>query len=286
MDDRDSLAGRFEEHRPRLRAMAYNMLGSVADADDAVQEAWLRLDRSDDEAIENLGGWLTTVVGRICLDMLRRPQPEGPQGLRLPDPVIGPWEPRVDPAEEAIAAEAVGLALMVVLESLSPAERLAFVLHDVFAIPFQQVAAVVDRSEPAARKLASRARDKVQATNAFPDADPVTQQRAVEAFVTAARNGDLTTLLEILDPDVVARADHGAPALQVLRGATAVAERAVGFARAASGARLALVNGSVGVVVGPHERPDTVLAFAVRSGRIVEIDIITDRRRLHRHGCG
>jgi RNA polymerase sigma factor (sigma-70 family) len=283
MDERDVLAGRFEDHRARLRAMAYNMLGSLDDAEDAVQDAWLRLERTDATGIDNLGGWLTTVVGRVCLDTLRRraAQPERPLGVRLPDPVISRLTGGVDPEDEALAADALGLALLVVLDTLTPAERLAFVLHDVFSVPFDQIATVVDRSEPAARKLASRAREKVQETGAVPVADPATQRKAVEAFVTAARGGDLTSLVELLDPDVVVRADHGGAAVpQVARGASAVAQQAVGFARAAGDAGLAVVNGSVGVVIGPHEAPRTVMAFALRHNRIVEIDILTDRERL------
>lgn len=283
MDERDVLSHRFEDHRARLRAMAYNMLGSLDDAEDAVQEAWLRLERSDATDIDNLGGWLTTVVGRVCLDALRRraSQPERPLGVRLPDPVIGRSPGGVDPADEALAADALGFALLVVLDTLTPAERLAFVLHDVFRIPFDQIAPVVDRSEPAARKLASRAREKVQAVGAEPKADLATQREAVEAFVTAARGGDLTTLIEVLDPDVVVRADHGgAAAPQVARGASAVSQQAIRFARAAGDARLAIVNGSVGVIVGPHDQPRAVLAFTVRHRTIVEIDILTDRERL------
>jgi RNA polymerase sigma factor (sigma-70 family) len=287
MTERDALARGFEEHRPRLRAMAYNMLGSVADAEDAVQESWVRLDRSDAAEIDNLGGWLTTVVGRLCLDTLRRRSAHAePRGLRLPDPVVIPWDGGVDPEAEALAADALGLALLVVLDALSPAERLAFVLHDVFAVPFDQVAAVVGRSEPAARKLASRARHKVQEANAEPDADLATQREAVDAFVTAARGGDVTALLEVLDPEVEVRADNGGATLpQVLRGADPVAHQAVGFARGSGDARPAMVNGGAGVVVGPYQRPRAVLAFTVRGRAISAIVILTDRRRLRSLGA-
>ena len=214
MDDRDWLAQRFEAHRPHLRAVAYRMLGSASEADDAVQEAWLRLDRADNDGIENLGGWLTTVVARICLDLLRArtSRHEEPLGTRLPDPTDRPQNGS-DPEHEALLAEGVGLALLVVLDTLTPAERLAFVLHDMFAVPFDQIAAILGRSPNAAKMLASRARRRVQGTAAVPDTDPSRQRAVVEAFLAASRGGDLEALVAVLDPEVVLRADHTALAL-------------------------------------------------------------------------
>jgi RNA polymerase sigma factor (sigma-70 family) len=284
MDERDWLAERFEEHRTRLRAVAYRMLGSLTEADDAVQEAWLRLNRSDAAAIENLGGWLTTVVARISLNMLRTRdrRREEPLETRLPEPIIDRAD-GTDPEHEALLADAVGLALFVVLETLNPAERLAFVLHDMFGVPFDEIAPIVDRSPEAARKLASRARRRVRAEQPLPDADLHAQREVVDAFLAAEREGDFERLLAVLDPDVVLRADSGAlpaPPSREVRGARAVAEQALSFARLARFARPALVNGAAGVVVTPGGRPFSVLGFTVARGKIVEIDILADPVRL------
>jgi RNA polymerase sigma factor (sigma-70 family) len=286
MDKHDFLAEQFEENRTHLRAVAYRMLGSLSEADDAVQEAWLRLVRSDTGDIENLGGWLTTVVGRVCLDMLRyrksrREEPLGePLGARFPDPIVG-RQGGIDPEHEALLSDSLGLALLVVLETLSPAERLAFVLHDMFAVPFDEIAPIVGRSPSAARQLASRARRRVQGAANVPDADLTRQREVVDAFLAAARNGDFDALLAVLDPDVTLRADSGAVpagASREVRGAAAVAKRAAkGRARAA---RPALVNGEMGVVVAPRGRLLMVLGFTISGGKIVEIDAIADPERL------
>src|SRR4051795_6309796 len=244
MDEREWLVGRFEEHRPRLRAVAYRMLGSLSEADDAVQETWLRLSRSDADAIENLGGWLTTVTGRVALDMLRSraTRREEPLGPPLPDPIIDRAD-GTDPEHEALLADSVGLALLVVLETLKPAERLAFVLHDMFAVPFDDIARIVDRSPEATRQLASRARRRVQAEGRVPDADLNTQREVVDAFIAASREGDFERLLAVLDPDVVLRADRGAPlGIQELRGADAVLKQAKFYSRMGLHLRPALVN--------------------------------------------
>jgi RNA polymerase sigma factor (sigma-70 family) len=278
------LAERFQAHHARLRAVAYQMLGSLSEADDAVQEAWLRVSRAGTGGVDNLGGWLTTVVARVCLDMLRSraARREEPLGVHLPDPVIS--QPDVlDPEQEALLAEGVGLALLVVLDTLAPAERLAFVLHDTFAVPFEEIAAILGRSPAATRQLASRARRRVRASPARPDADLAGQQRAVDAFLAAARNGDLEALVAILDPDVVARADWGKVPVRVptvLRGARAVAEQALAFAHRAPYGRPALVNGAAGVVVAAGARLIAVMGFTVTDGRITEIDILADPERL------
>ena len=278
------LAERFQAHHARLRAVAYQMLGSLSEADDAVQEAWLRVSRAGTGGVDNLGGWLTTVVARVCLDMLRSraARREEPLGVHLPDPVIS--QPDVlDPEQEALLADAVGLALLVVLDTLAPAERLAFVLHDTFAVPFEEIAAILGRSPAATRQLASRARRRVRASPARPDANLAGQQRAVDAFLAAARNGDLEALVAILDPDVVARADWGKVPVRVptvLRGARAVAEQALAFARRAPYGRPALVNGAAGVVVAAGARLIAVMGFTVRGDKIVEIDILADPERL------
>jgi RNA polymerase sigma factor (sigma-70 family) len=285
MNEQDWLAERFEEHRTHLRAVAYRMLGSVSEADDAVQEAWLRLSRSETDEIENLGGWLTTVVGRVCLNMLRsrRTRAEQPiDEVHVPDPIIS-RESGLDPEQEALLADSVGLALFVVLESLDPAERLAFVLHDMFAVPFDEIAPMVGRSPAAARQLASRARRRVQREAPEPDADLVAQREVVDAFFAASRDGDFEGLLAVLDPDVVVRADGGAArpsATVVVRGAEAVAARARSYAHLAPYVRPALVNGAAGAVVTPRGRPFSVLAFTIRGGRIVAIDSLADRERL------
>jgi RNA polymerase sigma factor (sigma-70 family) len=279
MDERDWLAGRFEEHRPRLRAVAYRMLGSVSEADDAVQEAWLRLSRSDADEIENLGGWLTTVVGRVSLNMLRsrKSRREEPIDLRMPEPIIDRAD-GTDPEHEALLADSVGLALLVVLETLSPAERLAFVLHDVFAVPFDEIAPIVDRSPEAARQLASRARRRVRAENTVPDADLDAQREVVEAFLAAARDGDFDRLVAVLDPDVVLRADLGAAGWREVRGAEAVAGQAQMYSQVGLVFNPALINGAVGVLTMRDGRPFSVGAFTVRGGRIVEMDWLAASR--------
>jgi RNA polymerase sigma factor (sigma-70 family) len=286
VDDRDWLAERFEQHRPHLRAVAYRMLGSLGEAEDAVQEAWLRLSRADTGGVQNLGGWLTTVVGRVCLDMLRarRARPEQPVGAYVPEPIVS-REDGVDPEHEALLADSVGLALLVVLETLAPPERLAFVLHDMFAVPFDEIAPIVGRSPAAARQLASRARRRVRGQTPVPDTDLARQREVVDAFVAAAREGDFDALLAVLDPDVVLRADRGAVpagASMIVRGARAVAENARSFAHLGPFGRPALVNGAAGMVVAPNGRPFAVMGFTVADGRIVEIDVLADPARVKR----
>ena len=282
MDERDWLAERFEEQRARLRAVAYRMLGSLAEADDAVQEAWLRLSRSEADAIENLDGWLTTVVARIALNMLRSRDTRREVSLetRLPEPIIDRAD-GTDPEHEALLADAVGLALFVVLETLTPAERLAFVLHDMFGVPFDEIAPVVDRSPEAARQLASRARRRVQARNPVPDPDLDAQREVVAAFIAASREGDFERLAAVLDPDVVLRADFGrAPGLQELRGAKAVLAQAQTYSRLGLDLRPALVNGVAGGVALRDGEPFSVAAFTVRGGKIVEMDFLVDPKRV------
>jgi len=282
MAGRDVLAEGFEEQRPRLHAVAYRMLGSRAEADDAVQEAWLRLNRSDAGEIDNLAGWLTTVVSRVCLNVLqaRRTRDERPlDDVHVPDPLISRAE-ALDPEQEALLADSVGLALLVVLEALPPAERLAFVLHDMFGVPFDEIAGMVDRSPDAARQLASRARRRVQGAAPVPDADLAEQRRVVDAFFAAARDGDFDALVAVLHPDVVSRGDGGPGASAVVRGAREVAARALTFARLSPFVRPALVNGAAGVVVAPRGKPFSVMGFTVAGGQIVEIDAITDPERL------
>jgi len=282
MDDQQWLAQRFEQHRGRLRAVAYRMLGSLSEAEDAVQETWLRLTRADASQVENLGGWLTTIVARVSLNMLRARQGrlEETLGPRVPEPVIDPAE-GTDPEHEALLADSVGLALLVVLEKLTPAERLAFVLHDVFAVPFDEIAPIVGRSQAATRQLASRARRRVRGAATSPVAELARQREVVDAFLAAARDGNFGTLVAVLDPDVVLRADRPAViagASTEVRGAREVARRAV--ERGARAARPALVDGAVGVVVAPRGRLLMVLRFRVRDGKIVEIDAIADPARL------
>jgi RNA polymerase sigma factor (sigma-70 family) len=287
VDERDWLAERFEAHRAHLKGVAYRMLGSLAEADDAVQEAWLRLSRADTSSVENLGGWLTTIVARVCLNMLqsRRSRREEPLEAHLPDPVVSPQD-EVDPEQQALLAEGVGLALLVVLDTLTPAERVSFVLHDMFAVPFDQIAPIVGRSPNAAKMLASRARRRVQGADPAPDADLARQREVVDAFLTAARDGDFAALLAVLDPDVVLRADTsavraGAPA--EVRGAAAVTRRTLtagGFSRLARLARPVLVNGAAGLVFARGRRPFAVVAFMVRQGKVVEIDVFADPARL------
>ncbi|MEV7510299.1 sigma-70 family RNA polymerase sigma factor [Streptomyces sp. NPDC090085] len=289
MGGNEELARRFEEHRPHLRAVAYRMLGSLAESEDAVQEAWIRLSRSDTGAVENLGGWLTTVVGRLCLDMLRsrttrREDPlHGEDGrVRLPDPVVSRAD-GLDPEQEVLLADSVGIALMVVLETLTPAERLAFVLHDLFAVPFDEIAPVLGRGAAATRQLASRARRRVQGAVPSPAPDRERLRAIVDAFLSASRGGDFEALMALLDPDVVARSDGGAlrPGL-VRRGAAEVASQAVTFARFAEAAHPVLVNGLPGVLAMAEGRAMSVMAFTVRDGRITALDILTDLERLAR----
>jgi RNA polymerase sigma factor (sigma-70 family) len=293
MDERELLANRFEEHRQRMRAVAYRMLGSPSEADDAVQEAWLRLDRSGSGGIENLGGWLTTVIGRVCLNMLRSRgsrrerflgEPLGEtSGARMPDPIVDRQD-GIDPEHEALLADGIGLALLVVLETLSPAERIAFVLHDTFGVPFDEIAPIVGRSSAAVRQLASRARRRVRGATTVPDADPSRQWEVVDAFLAASRDGDLGALLAVLDPDVVLRADPGAMgASREVRGAHAVAEQARAFSHLGRYSRRALVNGVAGIVSRAPGGPTfSVMGFTVARGKIAEIDILADPERLGR----
>ncbi|MFE9929652.1 sigma-70 family RNA polymerase sigma factor [Streptomyces sp. NPDC005533] len=289
MSEKDALARSFEEHRPHLRAVAYRMLGSLSEADDAVQETWLKLSRSDAAVVENLGGWLTTVVGRVCLDMLRsrttrREDPLHDQDgqVRIPDPVVSRAD-GLDPEQEALLADSVGIALMVVLETLAPAERLAFVLHDLFAVPFDDIAPVLGRTAATTRQLASRARRRVQGAAPTPDPDRARLRTVVDAFLAASRGGDFEALVALLDPDVVARSDGGAlrPGL-VRRGAAEVASQAITFARFAAAAHPVLVNGLPGVVAVAEGRAISVMAFTIQDGRITALDILTDPDRLAR----
>jgi RNA polymerase sigma factor (sigma-70 family) len=284
VNERDYLAERFEEHRTRLRSVAYRMLGSLSEADDAVQKAWLRLGRTDADEIENLGGWLTTVVGRVSLDMLRSRKARREEPLdanaRLPDPIVDRAD-GIDPEHEALLADSVGLALMVVLETLKPPERLAFVLHDIFDVPFDEIAPIVDRSPEAARQLASRARRRVRAERTEPDTDLKTQREVVDAFMAAAREGDFDRLLAVLDPDVVVRQDAG-PVVgsQEIRGAAAVARQARAYAQIELDVRPALINGVAGAVAFRNGQPFSVGAVTVRNGKIVELDFLVDEERL------
>jgi len=279
------MTDQFEGYRGHLRAVAYRMLGSVSEAEDAVQEAWIRLNRSDSAAIDNLGGWLTTVVGRVCVDMLRARQArhETHLGTWLPEPVVSAGE-AVGPEEESLLAESVGLALLVVLETLSPAERLAFVLHDMFAVPFDEIAPMLDKTPEAARQLASRARRRVRGTTTMPDSDLPTQRRVVAAFLAAARAGDFDELVKVLNPDVVFRVDSGGRARELpplLTGAQAVAGQAAnGGPRFAQFCEPALVNGAAGLVLRGPDRIFGVAAMTVVNGKIAEIDLILDPDKL------
>ncbi len=286
MDDQEWLAERFEEHRTRLRAVAYRMLGSLSEADDAVQEAWLRLSRADTSDVENLGGWLTTVVARVSLNMLRSRQSrrEEPLGPHMPEPIVDRGD-GTDPEHEALLADSVSFALLVVLETLAPAERLAFVLHDMFAVPFDEIAPIVERSPEAARQLASRARRRVQSERTLPDADLDRQREVVDAFLAAARDGDFDALVAVavLDPDVVVRAGLGAVpagASREVRGAEAVAGQALTYSRLGLLTQPALINGVAGAVTTRDGQPFSVDAFTVRGGKIVAIDIFADPARL------
>ncbi|SON61656.1 ECF RNA polymerase sigma factor SigJ [Mycobacterium simulans] len=279
-----ALTARFQAARPRLGAMAYRMLGSIDDAEDAVQEAWLRLSRSTDGDgdIANLDAWLTTVVARICLNMLRERRTHGGEELvsRLPDPIVDS-EGEFDPEHEAMLADAVGLALFVVLDTLSPPERLAFVLHDVFAVPFDQIAPIVDRSPETTRKLASRARRRIQQADPVPDGDLAAQHEAVDAFFAAGRGGDFDRLVSVLNPDVVLRGDFG-PGAAVFRaeGANAVAKLARSYAGPEREVRAATVNGAAGAVIFVSGRPSAIMGFVVRDGRISAIDVLADPQRI------
>ena len=284
MEERDWLVESFEEQRPRLRAVAYRMLGSLSEADDAVQEAWLRLSRSDADAIDNLGAWLTTVVGRVSLNMLRsrHADREQPLGVHVPEPIVDSAD-GTDPQHEAVLADSLGLALLVVLETLSPAERLAFVLHDMFAVPFDEIARIVDRSPDATRQLASRARRRVRGAAPDPDADVGAQREVVDAFLAAARDGDFDALVAVLDPDVVLRADRGpvpAGVAHEVHGAENVARQALMFSRLDLDIRPALINGAAGTVTLRDGEPFAIAGFTVRDGRIVEMDILADPERL------
>ena len=281
--DRDGLAERFERQRGQLRAVAYRMLGSLSEADDALQEAWLRADRADASAVDNLGGWFTTIVARVCLNKLRSRSVRGEDELdvRLPDPIID-HDQADDPEHDVLLEDAVGFALLVVLDTLSPAERLAFVLHDLFAVPFEPIASILDRSPAAARQLASRARRRVQGARTTPDADLARQRAVVDAFFAAARDGDFDTLLAVLDPDVVVRADAGTGAIEVLRGAATVAAQAITYRESAAFVHTVLVNGAVGALVVPDSRLTSVMAFTVADGRVVAIDALADPAHLAR----
>jgi RNA polymerase sigma factor (sigma-70 family) len=283
MEEHDWLVEQFEAHRAHLRAVAYRMLGSLSEADDAVQEAWLRLSRSDTSDVENLGGWLTTVVGRVCLNMLRSrgSRREEPLAAHVPDPIVS-RDDVFDPGHDALLADSVGLALLVVLETLAPAERLVFVLHDIFAVPFDEIAPMIGRSPAAARQLASRARRRVQGAGAVPDADLTRQREVVNAFFAAARAGDFEALVAVLDPDVVARTDAGPGASVVVRGASTLASRAVAFAQPAAVLRPVLVNGAAGIVVTLDGRPVSVMGFTVTDGKIVAVDVLSDPERIRR----
>ena len=281
-DEQQWLAERFEEQGPRLRTVAYRMLGSLSEADDAVQDAWLRLSRTGAGEVENLGAWLTTVVARVSLNMLRSRRSRREEALvtRIPEPIVDPVD-GTDPEHEALLADSVGLALLVVLEMLSPAERLAFVLHDMFAVPFDEIAPIVDRSPETARQLASRARRRVQGESKVPDADLATQRRVVDAFLAASREGDFDRLVAVLDPDVVLRADFGAAGeSRFVRGARAVAGQALFYSRLGLDLRPVLINGAVGAVAFRNGEPFSLGAVTVRGGKIVELDFLADPERL------
>jgi RNA polymerase sigma-70 factor (ECF subfamily) len=284
------LAGRFEEHRTHLRSVAYRMLGSLSEADDAIQEAWLRLSRSDANEIDNLRAWLTTVVARVCLNMLRsrnlrreEPLDNGNDEVHIPDPIIS-RDGSLDPENAVLLSDSVGLALLVVLETLAPAERLAFVLHDMFGVSFDEIAEIIGRSSMATRQLASRARRRIQRKSPVPDGDLAAQRQVVDAFFAAAHDGDFEGLVAVLDPDIVLRSDGGTVRQNltaVLRGAQTVASQASGFKQWSPFVRPALINGAAGAVVGrPGQAPFSIMAFTVRGGKIVEIDALVDPERL------
>jgi RNA polymerase sigma-70 factor (ECF subfamily) len=284
MNEQEWLARQFEDHRPHLRAVAYRMLGSLSEADDAVQTAWLRLDRADTSEVENMGAWLRTIVARVALNMLRArtTRREQPLEVHVPDPIIDPAD-GTDPEHEALLADSVGLALLVVLETLTPAERLAFVLHDMFAVPFDEIASIVERSPEATRQLASRARRRVRGAAPPPDADLSVQWGVVDAFLAAVREGDFDRLVALLDPDIVLRADGGLTALtREVHGAEAVAGQAHMWSRVEQTLKRALINGAAGLVSIRNGKPFSVMGCTVRDGRIVAIDILADRGRLAR----
>ncbi|MBP1989756.1 sigma-70 family RNA polymerase sigma factor [Paenibacillus eucommiae] len=278
MSEHEWLTEHFEAHRNHLQAVAYRIMGSLSDAEDAVQESWLRLNRSDTSSVENLGGWLTTVVSRVCFDMLRSRKSKREESIEMHSPEkFASQEDGSDPEQETLLADSVGLALLVVLGKLNPAERITFVLHDIFAIPFTEIASIVGKSETAARQLASRARRRVQGADSVPDADLARQRRLVDAFLAAAHAGDFDTLVAALDPDVVLRDDRQTSASRITRGARALANQVSGRAQAAQSA---LVDGSVGVIVAPRGRLLYVLKFTMRHGKITEVDLISDPTRI------
>jgi RNA polymerase sigma-70 factor (ECF subfamily) len=283
MDEHEQLAQRFEENRGHLRAVAYRMLGSLTEAEDAVQDGWLRLSRSDTSAVENLRGWLTTVVARVCLDMLRSRKARREESIEehLPEQ-IGQSAGGTDPEHEAVMADSVGLALLVVLDTLTPAERIAFVLHDLFDLSFEEIGPVVGRSAAAARQLASRARRRVRGTSSVPDADLTQQREVVQAFLSALRGGDFEGLVAVLDPELVVRADRVAapPEGREVRGARTWARGAVAFSQAVRFAELARVNGAVGLVHAPNGQLSRALVFTIVHGKIIQVDVIADPDRL------
>jgi len=286
MDERDWLAERFQEHRPRLRAVAYRMLGSTSEADDAVQEAWIRLSRSNAGEIDNLEAWLVTAVGRVALNLLRarKTRREEPFDAHLPDPIVdcAVGADGIDPEHEALLADSVGLALLVVLETLTPAERLAYVLHDMFSVPFDEIGAILDRSPDAARQLASRGRRRIRGADTTPDADAAAQQEVVEAFLAAARDGDFDALVAVLDPDIVERVDTGGGTLVEVRGAENVARRAMAAAQLGLVARPARINGAAGWVSLLDGEVYAIGALTLQDGRITTMDILLDPARLAR----
>jgi RNA polymerase sigma factor (sigma-70 family) len=283
MDERDWLAERFQEHRPRLRAVAYRMLGSTSEADDAVQEAWIRLSRSNAGEIDNLEAWLVTAVGRVALNMLRsrKRRHEEPLDAHLPDPIVDSAD-AIDPEHEALLADSVGLALLVVLETLTPAERLAYVLHDMFSVPFDEIGAILDRSPDATRQLASRGRRRIRGVDTTPEADGPARQEVVDAFLAAARDGNFDALVAVLDPDVVVREDIGTGTLVEVRGAEHVARRAAAASRLGLVARPALVNGALGWISLLDGKVFAVAALTLHNGRITTMDILLDPARLAR----
>jgi RNA polymerase sigma factor (sigma-70 family) len=283
MDEISWMEDRFEEHRAHLKAVAYRVLGSQAEADDAVQEAWLRFNRADTSEVANLGGWLTTVVGRIALDMLRSrgSRREEPLGAHVPDPVVSRWE--AGPEDQVVLADSVGLALLVVLETLGPAERLAFVLHDLFGMSFDEIAPIVDRTPAAARQLASRARRRVRGQAPDGDTDLARQREIVEAFIAASQGGDFDAMLALLDPDVVLRVDAGELGIgtsRVVHGAETVVRQALAYSRFSYASRPVLVNGGAGIATVPDGQPLSIMGLTIRRGKIVEIDILSDPERL------
>jgi RNA polymerase sigma factor (sigma-70 family) len=281
MDERDWLAERFQEHRPRLRAVAYRMLGSTSEADDAVQEAWIRLSRSNAGEIDNLEAWLVTAVGRVALSLLRsrKTRREEPLDAHLPDPIVDHPD-GIDPEHEALLADSVGLALLVVLETLTPAERLAYVLHDMFSVPFDEIGAILDRSPEAARQLASRGRRRIRGADTTPDADPAAQREVVEAFLAAARDGTFDALVAVLDPDIVLHEDTGSGTVLEVRGAENVARRATSVRQLGLGVRHVLVNGAAGWIALLGDEVFAIGALSVRNGRIKTMDILIDPARL------